>query len=878
MVENTETRNLFKDIIENEKPDLEVKNGLVYLLDGEYAEEYFDFTEDNKDLLQKCEEIELNKLIYGKNTLQEIVSLDVENDEIVIFFNDGTTRKLPQVRWILFDRAVDARCIRLRGNNHYKYLLKAKDAEEYSAFMKKYYRYKPYTIWDEKESAMVYYGITFFKGLKLEDVSVLSFDIEADGLVEHNKSEVYLITNTFTKQCETVKKHFRVDHYKNAGEMIDDWCKWVVEQDPTIINGHNIFGYDLRYLNHVAKLNNTSLKLGKDSREIEFKNKTSEYRVDGNQRWKYNRANIYGRQIVDGIFLSVKYDIGRNYPSWGLKHIAEYEGLVKEGRQFYDASKIKQNWNDPVEREKIVAYGIDDSDDSHNLYYLQAPSYFYMCQSIPKSFQQVVWSASGSWLNLIMVRAYLQKNHSIPKASEDEYVGGGMSWGNPGIYDNVSKWDAKSYYPSTIIAFDLYDKQKDPNAYYLKMVKHFTAKRFEQKNLHKETDDPYYDDLQAASKIFINSCYGLMATKGLNFNNYKIAQEITRCCRKGLQKCIEWATGKPYTNWWYADEPMYKRITCKKTEYESLYKKYEGALEIEKTEGDEYHLLVPRRQNKGVWQVTYSHSKAAKQDYNTYSEIDSKASIPYESMPKHDWVLVNIDTDSLSFAKKDGSKFTEEEFKQIHKEINQIMYSEWEDDGQFERFVVVKAKNYVMKENGKIKYKGSSITDAKKEPAIREMMTRLLDNFVDGNYKYKDLYQEYINEACNIKDISRWCVKKSISEKLLEGNDSSKKRVLAALEGKDFQVGNKVFLFNDIDGMKPEVKNGEIVILKSTGKPKMVENQIYRLQEDFTGSYDKWHYIERLYDSMKIFETILDMDKIVKYHLKSNRSLLDGIS
>ncbi len=780
---------------------------------------------DEYEFFIQYQQDSLDNLIFGKDSRTHITAIEVENNEDILFYADGSVTREPHVYWLLAEYKLDDHFEKLEGNQTYKWIRRFSNKDEYYKFRgllsKKRIDY--YCVWNEKESAMIYKGITLFNEMKVEDVPVLSFDIEADGLVEHKRSQVFLITNTFKKNGAILKKHFRLDHYgDDCGAMISDWCDWVRTVDPTVITGHHIFGYDFLYLAHVAKLYNTTLDLGKDGSPVKFGKKPKKYRVDGSQTWDYKNAEIFGRHVIDGMFLAVKYDIGRNYPSWGLKPIAEYEGFVSEDRQFYDASKISENWSDPVEREKIVAYGIDDSDDSLAIYELMIPSFFYTAQSIPKPLQVVINSASGSWLNTIMVRAYLQDNHSIPKTSESQRVAGGMSYGIPGIYSNVSKWDAASYYPSTVLAFKIHDKKKDPKAYYYEMVKYFTEKRFEQKAEYKRTGDEYFNDLQSSSKTFINSAYGLLGTPGLNFNSFENASLITKCCRKGLQKCIIWATGKDANYWWedYSEE----------------------------------------------------------QDFSDYDFIDKKSQLSVDEMPKHNWKLVNIDTDSLSFAKQDDSEWTDAEQEMIFEQINQIMYSPWEDDGLFDRFVVLKAKNYAMRELGKdkIKIKGSSLIDAKKEPALREMMKKLVTNFINKDLDYVSVYHQYLREALDITDISRWAVKKSITEKLIEGNDTAKKKVLAALGDRPYQVGDKVYLYNCIDGMIQKIEKGEPKFLKS-GEPKMIENKIVRLSENFDGDYDKIHYVKRVFKTMEIFKNIIDMDQILNYSLKKNIPKLEEI-
>lgn len=431
-------------------------------------------------------------------------------------------------------------------------------------------------IWDDAEAAMTFQGITLFKGMKLDGVSVLSFDIEADGLVQHENSHVFVITNTFSKNGKQITKQFRADHYENEGLMIDEWCDWVREVNPDILTGHNIFGFDFLQLNHVASLHGTKLYLGRDGSEIKVPKKSRNYRVDGSQTWEYINYRIFGRNIIDGMFLAVKYDIGRNYASWGLKSIIDHEGLVSDGRQFYDASKIGKDWWDLEKRELIVDYCVDDGNDSLSIFNLMVPSFFYMTQSIRKPFQTIINGASGSWLNNILVSAYLQELHSIPKANEPSPVAGGISFVNSQVHKNVFKIDIISMYPSIMRQFKCYPLQKDPKKYFVKMVDYFTEERFKNKRLYKETKNKYYDDMQASLKIGINSSYGMTSTRGLNFNDFSMGDFVTGVGRQIIKLSLEWATGKDITYWWqdYAldKDKKYNVVLSKYKTYEDFIK------------------------------------------------------------------------------------------------------------------------------------------------------------------------------------------------------------------------------------------------------------------------------------------------------------------
>jgi DNA polymerase elongation subunit (family B) len=327
--------------------------------------------------------------------------------------------------------------------------------------------------------------------------------------------------------------------------------------NPSLLINHNIFGFDLPYLNFIAKRAGTKLHLGRDGSEAKFgSNKyKSRFRVDGSMDIEYVNCKIFGREIVDTMFLSYKHDSAtKKYESYGLKSIIKTEGLEKKDRQFYDAGLIRKNYKNPVEFEKIKQYAKDDSDDALALFDLMCPASFYFAQSISKPFQEIVSGATGSQLNNFMVRSYLQEGHSLPQKSEAEHVIGGISFAVPGIYRNVFKVDLKSCYPSQILRFKLFDKEKDPKGYFYQMVHYFTYERFEFKKKIKETGDKYYKDRDAASKIFINSAYGLMNTPGLLFNSPSIARKITTESREVINMALKWASGKDVNYWMHKFE------------------------------------------------------------------------------------------------------------------------------------------------------------------------------------------------------------------------------------------------------------------------------------------------------------------------------------
>lgn len=749
-----------------------------------------------------------NRLIYGKNPTERIVSIEAMDDTLEIIQQDEngniTSSYATNRYWILSQRRFDDTWIKLEGNLHYKYGKPYRNRQDFEADRKALRKYNVYSVYDPREAIMLRDGYTYYKGMSPKDVTILSFDIESYGLLSNERKEVYIIANTYRKCGIVNRKLFSVDDYDSEADMIEDWCRFVRTIDPSIITGHNIFGYDLPYLAAVADKHGKDIDIGRDGSPLNFNNYESKYRVDGSQEWTYRNCRAYGREIIDTMFLSVKYDIGRDFPSWKLKEIIAHLGLEVEGRQHYDASTIKDNWHIPEEREKIKRYAQFDGDDALALFDLMIPSYFYMAQSIPKPFQKLINSASGSWLNNLFVRAYLQDKHSIPQASPPVEFEGAISYGVPGIYHNAYKQDVASLYPSIMRQYKIHDRIKDPMGYFTEVVEYFTIERLKNKQLAKETGNEYYKDLEQSQKQGINSLYGFMGASGLNFNSPNNAAKVTEYGRKILNDALMFATGEIIDYW----------------------------------KGDKVNL------HRGTYK------------------------------------LVNCDTDSIMICKNDESPWTQEEKDKFLTDLNNLFPDliSWEDDGYYDSVIIIKAKNYVLRDakTGKIKMKGSSITDSKKEPALKEMLDKMLMDLLNTKGKnLVDIYHSYIIEAKNITNISRWCVKKNISKKVLNASRTNEQKVLDALNGEDFQEGDKVYMFSDIDGDIPMLdSDGNPMYNKRTGELRTEPNRILRQISDYCGTYDKSHYIKRVYKTVEILKTVVDMSLFLNYDLVKNREAL----
>lgn len=490
-------------------------------------------------------------LIFGKDSTECITNITVDNEQVFIYKSDGSCEIKEYYNWAI-GANYDEDCTRLKGNQFYKYIKEISEDQYYS--LKESWNPRIWTPRTASEGFMLRSGMTYYKGMRVSDVSLLSFDIEATSLNKDDpEAQVVLLSTTYRDKAGKIEKKlfdmFDFAHSSEFNVTINDYIK---DKNPDVILGHNILSYDLPYLDKNMGL---GLKWGKDGSGILFDEKASRIRKDGSQQYEFFNANIHGREIIDTFFLSIKYDISREFPSYGLKAIEKHLGYVKEDRTWdfntWSVKKLieaKKSGNDEI-WQKFREYCQDDSDSPIKMFDLMIPSFFYLAQSIPKTLQQCINEGTGSCIDAFFIRAYLQDGFSLPRSSKPEEFQGAISFGIPGNYKNVFSVDFHALYPSIIKQYKLYDQKKDPNGYMLKATEYFTKVRVEYKQKFKETGDHMYEGMQMMAKIFANSIYGFCGANFLLFNSPDIAKRITEIGRELLDTICTVATGKSVYYW-----------------------------------------------------------------------------------------------------------------------------------------------------------------------------------------------------------------------------------------------------------------------------------------------------------------------------------------
>lgn len=221
----------------------------------------------------------------------------------------------------------------------------------------------------------------------------------------------------------------------------------------------------------------------------------------------------------------------------------------------------------------------------------------------------------------------------------------------------------------------------------------------------------------------------------------------------------------------------------------------------------------------------------------------------------HNFKISNGDTDSITIYKEDQSIFLKEEREALLKELNNSCPEGlvWEDDGFYPVMIVLRAKNYILWDGKKLIQKGSSLKSSTLEPALKEFLNEIIYAIIHDRGEYEKIYYKFVKEINDVKDIKRWCSKKTLSDTTYESSRENEAKIIRAIQGTEYVSGDKVYLYFKSDDS-------------------------LNLAERFDGDYNKDRLWEKLYKATDRFATIMDVDKLFpNFKLKRNKELLEEV-
>jgi DNA polymerase, archaea type len=397
-------------------------------------------------------------------------------------------------------------------------------------------------IADPVQQFLLLTGRTSFGGLGFGDLRRLALDIEVvttEGFefpsAARPGDRIVAVALADTSGFAHVIRGDRLDERA----LLDELVRIVAERDPDVIEGHNIFRFDLEYLEARARLHGVTLTLGREGAAL--RGRPSRLQI-AERTIGYRRYEAPGRHIVDTWVLAQLHDVGtRDLPGYGLKQIARHLGLAADDRTYVDVSSIARELREAPER--LMAYALDDAIETLRLAERFAPPYFAQAQIVPFDYQSAVLRGAAAKIDALMLRQALRRGHAVPAPSAGTSVGGGhVEILHQGVGRPVLHVDVTSLYPSLMLAHRIAPRS-DTSGIFLELLERLRDFRVRAKRLARETTDPvqaaHFGALQQSFKILINAFYGYLAFSAGHWNDFEAANRVTSEGRTVIGRLID---------------------------------------------------------------------------------------------------------------------------------------------------------------------------------------------------------------------------------------------------------------------------------------------------------------------------------------------------
>jgi DNA polymerase-2 len=328
---------------------------------------------------------------------------------------------------------------------------------------------------------------------------------------------------------ETIDKVETKIIFNNSEELlINVFLKWFRQNDPDIIIGWHVIGFDLMFLEKRSKNLNINFDISRKGNTI----------LRHKARGGYY-ASIPGRVVLDGpISLRTAFYSFEDYTLETVaqqllgtgKTISAERGKVEEINRLFNENKYQ-----------LAEYNLNDT--------VLVSEIFKKTGIIKQDVKRA--QLSGLMMDRLGMMTAAFDHFYLPKLHREGFVafdvkdvepvgqaaGGYVIEPVPGIYDNVAVLDFKSLYPSIILTFKIdplsrmynnIEAISTPQGYKFSSIKHYLpeliSKLIEQRNTAKKNNDRY---LSQAIKILMNSFYGVMGSFGCRFYHPDLPNAIT---------------------------------------------------------------------------------------------------------------------------------------------------------------------------------------------------------------------------------------------------------------------------------------------------------------------------------------------------------------
>jgi len=509
--------------------------------------------------------VDTNTVLYGHDATPRLIAFEVEGpNQVRVFANDKDGRVTSALSpFTPFLLVADTGLLRnfpgtaeieaLRGDGFFRYLVRVPALPDLTTLREYLQRVSgktptapdaPYFyLSDPIQQFLLLSGQTHFLGMHFQELKRLQIDIEvycSAGFEFPNparaEDRIIAIALSDSTGWETVLSGAAM----TEADLLRAMVRCIRERDPDVLEGHNLFRFDLEYIEARATRHGVALPLGRDGSPLS--GHPSRMQI-AERTITYRKYELCGRHIVDTWILAQHYDVGaRDLESYGLKDVARHFDLAAEDRTVIPPERI--SWHFDHDPERLMQYALDDVRETRAIAALLSPSYFVQAQIFPFSYQNVILRGNATKIDALLIREYLRQRQAIPACSAGtEVLGGYTDIRYRGVASHILHCDVTSLYPSIMLHYRCFPA-KDTLGIFPQLLHDLRTFRLDAKrrarDATKEEDRVTFEALQSTFKILINSFYGYLGFDMGHFNDYAQANNVTRIGRELIRQIVDW--------------------------------------------------------------------------------------------------------------------------------------------------------------------------------------------------------------------------------------------------------------------------------------------------------------------------------------------------
>lgn len=396
---------------------------------------------------------------------------------------------------------------------------------------------------DPVQQYLMQSGRTLFKGMRFDEVRRLQVDIECYTTrgfefcnAEREGDRIIAIALGDSSGWREVLSGAELDEKS----LLETFVARVRERDPDVIEGHNIFNFDLPYLAARAKRHGVTLGLGRDGSVPD--SRPSRLSI-GERTVSYTRFEVFGRHVIDTYFLVQAYDIThRSLESFGLKSVARHFGIAPADRVYLEGSDISLAFDrDPA---TLMRYALHDIEETGALSRLLSQSAFVQAQLLPFSYQNISVRGNAAKIDALLLREYLRQGRAIPFPDKGRpFPGGYTDLFVEGVVRTIHHCDIRSLYPSLMLTRAI-GPRTDSLGVFHRLLEQLRQFRIGARDQEKAATAPagraHFNALQTTFKILINSFYGYLGFDQVRFSDFDAAEQVAAQGRELMRQMIDW--------------------------------------------------------------------------------------------------------------------------------------------------------------------------------------------------------------------------------------------------------------------------------------------------------------------------------------------------